>query len=95
MIPFALMTADGRSTSLNAQRLINMFAEKASPGGKAEIVLRSTPGLLTFETKGSGAVRGLHKMNIANAETLFAVIGNDLYEIDSGGSGGIHSRQAG
>ena len=87
MIPFALMTADGRSTSLNAQRLINMYAEKAGAGAKTEIILRSTPGLEPFSTNGSGAVRGLHKMNMSNAETLFAVIGNDLYEIDSGGTG--------
>ena len=86
MIPFALMTADGRSTSLNAQRIINMFAEKAEPGSKAEIILRSCPGLSTFADAGAGAVRDVHAMNIANAETLFAVIGTDLYEIDSGGT---------
>lgn len=87
MIPFALMTANGRSVSLNAQRVINMYAEKAGAGAQSEIVLRSTPGLGTFATEGSGAVRGLHRMNISNAETVFAVIGNDLYEIDSNGSG--------
>lgn len=86
MIPFALMTADGRSTSLNAQRLINMFAEKAEPGSIAEIILRSCPGLSTFSDAGSGAVRGVHAMNMSNAETLFAVIGTDLYEIDSSGT---------
>ena len=78
MIPFALMTADGRSTSLNAQRLVNMYAEKAEAGAKAEMILRSTPGLETNSTNGSGAVRNLHKMNIANAETVFAVIGGRI-----------------
>lgn len=83
MIPFALMTADGRSRSLNAQRLVNMFAEKAGPGAKSEIVLRSTPGLSTFATIGAGPIRGAHVM----AGVLFIVTGTDLYSVDSAGAG--------
>lgn len=83
MIPFALMTADGRSTSLNAQRAINMFVEKAESGAQSELVLRSCPGLESFSTIGTGPIRGSHDM----AGVAYIVTGNDLYSIDSGGTG--------
>lgn len=83
MIPFAVMTADGRSKTLNAQRTINMFAEKAPPGSVADMILRSTPGLSTFGTYGTGPIRGVHVMD----SVLFIVTGTDLYSVDSAGAG--------
>ena len=83
MIPFALMTADGRSRSLNAQRLINLFPEQPSIGAKSELILRGTPGLSTFATIGAGPIRGVHVMD----GVLFIVTGTDLYSVDSAGAG--------
>lgn len=83
LIPFALMTVDGRSQSLNAQRLINMYAEKAPPGSLLEFILRSGPGLSAFATIGAGPIRGVHVMD----SVLFIVSGTDLYSVDSDGAG--------
>lgn len=87
MIPFARATVNGRTTSLNAERLINLYAEQASPDSRSPLILRSTPGLSTFGTIGAGPVRGLHRMNMNSAATLFMVTGNDLYEVDLNGAG--------
>ncbi len=83
MIAFATMTASGRSQSLTAERLINLYAEQAPPRAKGEIVLRSTPGLAGFSTVGKGPIRALHVMG----GVLYAVSGSELYSIDSNGNG--------
>lgn len=83
MIPIGSMTADGRSRSLNAERLINLYPEKAPPDSQSPLVLRSAPGLSTFSTIGTGPIRGTHNMG----GVLFVVTGNDLYSVDSAGTG--------
>lgn len=83
MIPFALVTANGRSQSLNPARLINLFPEKAAPGSRSEWILRSTPGLEEFATIGTGPIRGMHVMG----GVLFIVTGTDLYSVASDGTG--------
>ena len=85
LIPFALASYSGRSTSLNAERLINLYAEEAPQRSTSQVVLRSTPGLMEFSVVGVGPIRGMRRMNISNAPTLFVVSGTDLYEIDSAG----------
>ena len=86
LIPIGVTTVNGRSQSLNAARLINLFPEITGPDSRSELILRSTPGLSTFSTVGTGPIRGMHEMNISNASTLFVVSGTDLYEIDSDGA---------
>lgn len=83
LIPFALASYSGRSISLNAERLINLFPEEAPQRSTSQVILRSTPGLMQFAVVGVGPIRGLHRMNISNAATLFVVSGTDLYEVSS------------
>ena len=83
MIPIGTYMAAGQSQSLNAARLINMYPEIPVPDSKSAVVLRSSPGLSTFATIGTGPVRGMHVM----AAVLFIVTGNDLYSVDSAGTG--------
>jgi len=85
LIPFALASYSGRSQSLNAERLINLFPEETPQRSTSQVVLRSTPGLMNFSVVGVGPIRGMRQMNISNASTLFVVSGTDLYEIDSAG----------
>lgn len=75
------MSVDGRSRSLNASRVINMFVEKAPPGSLTELILRSSPGLMEFGTYGTGPIRGMHEMD----SVLFIVSGTSLYSVDSSG----------
>lgn len=83
MIPAGSFIANGRSRSLNAARLVNLFPEFPVPDSRSKIVLRSTPGLSTFATIGVGPIRGEHVMD----GVQFIVTGNDLYSVDSGGTG--------
>lgn len=82
MIPFASFEASGRSQSLNASRLINLFPEKPVQGSRSELVLRATPGLMSFSSVGTGPIRGMHVMN----STLFVVSGTSLYSVASDGT---------
>jgi len=83
LIPVGSTTQDGRSKALNAERIINMYAESGGPDSRSQLVLRSCPGLGTFTTLGAGPIRGMHDM----AGVLFIVTGNDLYSVDSAGAG--------
>ncbi len=83
MIPFASMTAAGRSRTLSAERLVNLYAEAAPPGARGPMVLRSTPGLSHWTTVGQGPVRGMHVM----AGALYVVSGAVLYRLDEAGNG--------
>ena len=82
MIPFATMTASGRSLSLTAERLINLYPEQAPSGAKGRIVLRGTPGLSHFSTFGNGPIRALHVMGAV----LYAVSDTGLYSVDGNGN---------
>lgn len=86
LFPFAFMTAAGRSKSLNAERVINLFPERSAPGSKSDVVLRSVPGNEAWSVVGTGPIRGWHDAVINNVRTGFAVSGNSLYEIDSDGA---------
>ena len=86
LFPFAFMTASGRSQSLNAERLINLYAEQSMPGSVSELILRSIPGNDQWAIVGVGPIRGWHTMNMSNVPTVFAVSGNDLYEVHEDGT---------
>lgn len=82
-IPFATMTAAGRSRSLTAERLVNLYAEEAPARARSPVVLRSTPGLSRFSVVGKGPIRGLHQL----AGDLYAVSETELYRVDQDGNG--------
>ena len=73
----ALNSARGRSTTLTAERLVNMFSEKAPEGAEAPAITHGVPGLVTHATAGSGPCRGM----CAVGYVLYVVNGNDLYSI--------------
>lgn len=77
-----------RNGQVNAERLVNCYAESAD--GKASVQVRSVPGMRLFATTGTGHGRGLF---VHNSE-LYAVVGDSLYKITSGGAatavGGIY-----
>lgn len=78
-IPFATMSAAGRSRALTAERLVNLYAETAPDRALGPVILRSAPGLSHFATFGKGPIRALHVMG----GVLYAVSGAELYQIGS------------
>lgn len=82
MIPFARMTVNGRSRSLNAERLINLYPEATEPGAKSPLIIRSTPGLSQFSIVGVGPIRGMRLFG----SLVFVVSGTILYSVDDQGT---------
>lgn len=80
-LQIASTAARGRSTTLTAERLVNMYAERAPAGSEGPVVLHGAPGLVLHADTTDGPCRGL----CAVAGVLFAVCGQSLYRIDSGG----------
>lgn len=81
-LQIALTSGRGRSSTLTAERLVNMFAEKAPEGAEAPVVVHGAPGLVTFADTAVGACRGLCVVS----GVLYAVCGERLFRIDSGGN---------
>ena len=70
----------------DSQRAINLYPRPVeSRDGKAQNILRGTPGLDDFCTLATTPVRGLLSAGSAAANRLFAVGGSKLYEVSSGG----------
>lgn len=72
----------GRSTTLSAERLVNLYAEKAPAGAESNVALLGCPGLITFATVGTGPCRGMCEV----AGKMYVVSGLSLYSIDSAGT---------
>lgn len=70
------------SRPVGVERLVNCFAEAAPPEGKAPSVLMRSPGIATFCNVGTGPGRGL----VQFGNELYAVSGNTLYHVTSGGA---------
>ena len=81
-LQIALNSARGRSESLTAERLINLFAEKAPEGAESTSVTHGVPGLLTFATCGSGPCRGFTSV----ADIMYVVSGASLYSVIEAGT---------
>ena len=82
-IPFIGGSYEGRSTSINAQRSINLFPVLGGKDGKVPIAMYGTPGFSTFCTSGTSSdVRAMHIMG----SNLYAVVGNTVYEINTSGT---------
>lgn len=79
-IPFVGPAYTARSTNVDAQRCINLYAEVNAPGAKSVLALYGTPGMLLWATLNSlGPVRGMH---VAQGY-LYAVAGATLYKVNS------------
>ena len=81
-IPLAAESYQARSRPLSAQRLVNLYPERAPDAAKSPLALFGTPGLKLFATAGSGPIRCSHVM----AGTFYVVSGTEVYAIDSAGS---------
>ena len=67
----------GRSSNIDASRLVNFMLEANSKESKAPISLIGTPGTSLWLSLGSSVVRGMHVVN----NMLYVVTGNKLYSI--------------
>ena len=81
-VPFATSISQGRSKQLTAERLINLYAEKAPDQANSPVVIYGTPGLSRFAIVGTGPIRATHEM----ASVLFVVSGVQLFSVDSSGT---------
>jgi hypothetical protein len=79
-LQIALNSARGRSTTLTAERLINLFAEKAPEGAESTSVTHGAPGLVTFVSL-LGACRGITSV----LQTMYVVSGTSLYSVTQAG----------
>ncbi|WP_025899049.1 hypothetical protein [Sneathiella glossodoripedis] len=74
-IPFATNSYKSRSKPLSSQRLVNLYAEKAPPTAKSDVVLMGTPGQVLFSSLVD--IRGMLMMG----SFLYAVSGKTLYKV--------------
>jgi hypothetical protein len=82
-----------RSLPVSAERLVNMYFEKASPTSKSEFVIHGTAGLKLFSDLGTNnTVNGIHFFG----NYIYSVSDNKVYKTDIlGGSTLIGSLSAG
>lgn len=81
-IPLPSHFYQAASLPLSAQRLVNLYPEIAPPEAKSKFGLYGTSGFTEFAELPGGPVRGMGVLN----NFLYAVSGNTLHLIDSGGS---------
>lgn len=81
-INLGIQTYQSRSKPLLSQRIVNLYAEQEPNEAKSQIAVFNTPGFILFANINTDPVYGM--INVK--ETLFAVLGNNLFEIDSTGS---------
>ena len=86
-IPFLGGTYNGRSVNIDASRSVNFYPElTGTQDNKTQISLVGTPGLNLFTLGiggGNSPVRGIYTFN----GVMYAVIGNTLFTVNSGGIG--------
>ena len=80
LIHFGLQSYQQAARQLSAQRMVNAFLEKQPEGTKSPIAILRAPGIETLMTLPTTPVRGWAE----HKNTLFAVSGNTLYEINTG-----------
>lgn len=81
-LQIALNSARGRATTLTAERLVNMFAERAPEGSESTSVVHGVPGMVTHVDVGDGPCRGLCMVG----DLMFIVSGEALYSLDRYGA---------
>lgn len=79
-INFPTSTAPGVNPTETGGRLINVYAEKAAPGSRSEIVWRRVAGLISRFTTAQTTIRGA----LMVGTVLYVVSGNKAYSITSG-----------
>ncbi len=77
-----LQSYSARSTKQNAQSLINMYAVQDTAGGKTDLALYPTPGLLLFANASGNLVRGM----LENRNTVYLVKDNKFGTLNSSGT---------
>lgn len=82
-LPFAKYDYKAASPKLNAQRVVNLYCEVQSDDSIRVYPLLPTPGLVEFAEVGDGPIRALDVIG----STLFAVSGDQVYEVSSAGTG--------
>lgn len=82
-IPIATGSSQGRSIPLTAERLVNMYAEKAPSGARSQVVVHGCPGLTRFCDIDTRRTRGLYRT--AADGRLYTVIRNSLYYVSPEG----------
>lgn len=79
-IPFNGPSLTGRSSKVQAQRTVNMYAQQEQPGAKGDITLYSDPGVKPLDVGGVGPVRSNgYRFN----NQVFFASGNELIHIDN------------
>ena len=81
-LPFIGGAYAGRSPNVDTQELINWYVEGDPRDTRTPKYLVPAPGTSLFSTAGSGIIRGMYVFN----NLLYAVSGNTLYEISTGGT---------
>lgn len=79
----ALQYSQGRSSTWGGAKLVNCFAEKADGDKRQDFAVLPTPGLTEWSEIGSGPIRGGIELN----GVLHVVSGNELYRVQSDGTG--------
>ena len=72
----------GKSSNIDASRLVNFYLEMSSKESKAIASLIGTPGTRLWANLGMYPVRGWRVFN----NTLYVVVGNTLYSLDINGN---------
>lgn len=75
-----------RSVNAADNRMVNLFPEIIPEGGKEPAFLQRAPGMSTFVTAGSGAIRGAIAVTYNGDEFLYVVSGDILYRISTAGA---------
>lgn len=78
-IPLATTLGQPRSATVSLESLTNLYLEPNPGNARSGATLYGTPGLKPWLTVGTGPVRGVIRKNAH----LWAVVGNELYEIDA------------
>lgn len=81
-LQFAVNSYESRVPDASAQRLVNYFAEALPPDAKSPVLLLNSPGISSFATGFSGAVRGMLSMD----GVLYVVAGSALYSVTAAGA---------
>lgn len=81
-IPFATQSFPSDSRPLTSERLVNLFAEIQPETAKSRLLVRPTPGMVGLYELPDAPVRAM----IEQRTELYAVAGNGLYRIATGGA---------
>jgi Phage stabilisation protein len=82
MVPFAAQSYRARSVALDAQRVVNFYAEAEPKEAKSPVAVWGCPGMVAFAQCGDGPIHGMGMMGGA----VYVVSGQTLYRVNADGS---------